>query len=83
MRVGRFIHGGGAETKEAGSPELEAAPGRPAWGCQRTVRTLSRRTDMPSAKIGHVWTAPVWQVRALRRVAGRFSHVFGLLARFA
>jgi short-subunit dehydrogenase len=29
-----------------------------------------------------VWTAPGWQVKTSRRVAGRCSHVFGLLARF-
>ena len=28
------------------------------------------------------WTAPGWQVKTSRRVAGRCSHVFGLLMRF-
>src|SRR6516165_864631 len=32
-------------------------------------------------KICHVWTAPSWQGESSRRVAGRCSHVFGLLAR--
>jgi len=27
----------------------------------------------------HVWTAPGWQGKSSRRVAGRCSHVFGLL----
>ena len=27
----------------------------------------------------HVWTAPSWQGKSSRRVAGRCSHVFGLL----
>jgi hypothetical protein len=31
----------------------------------------------------YVWTAPGWQGESSRRVAGRCSHVFGLLARFA
>ena len=30
----------------------------------------------------HVWTAPSWQGESSRRVAGRCSHVFGLLVRF-
>jgi hypothetical protein len=29
----------------------------------------------------HVWTAPSWQGKSSRRIAGRCSHVFGLLAR--
>ena len=30
----------------------------------------------------YVWTAPGWQVKTSRRIAGRCSHVFGLLARY-
>src|SRR5438034_1269817 len=30
----------------------------------------------------HVWTAPDWQGKSSRRVAGRCSHVFGLFVRF-
>jgi hypothetical protein len=30
----------------------------------------------------HVWTAPSWQGESSRRIAGRCSHVFGLLVRF-
>jgi hypothetical protein len=36
-----------------------------------------------SSALCHVWTAPGWQVKTSRHVAGRCSHVFGLLARFA
>jgi hypothetical protein len=38
----------------------------------------SQRTDA----MCHVWTAPSWQGESSRRVAGRCSHVFGLLVRF-
>src|SRR5262249_10907068 len=47
MRGGRFIHGGGAETKEAGSPELEAALGRPAWGFLLDCATHSAHVKPP------------------------------------
>ena len=33
-------------------------------------------------KLCHVWTAPSWQGKSLRYVAGRCRHVFGLLMRF-
>ena len=42
-------------------------------------RTFSALADW-SQKC-HVWTAPSWQGESSRRVAGRCSHVFGLLAR--
>ena len=38
-------------------------------------------THRPAAMC-HVWTAPSWQGKTSRRSLGRYSHVFGLLARF-
>ena len=52
--------------------------GMSAMGQKRTFGESAHK----SAKC-HVWTAPGWQVKTSRCVAGRCSHVFGLLARFA
>ena len=40
---------------------------------------IQKRTSVSA--LCHVWTAPSWQGKSSRRIAGRCSHVFGLLAR--
>ena len=48
---------------------------------EKVVSEVEERT---CAQLGlcHVWTAPSWQGKSSRCVAGRCSHVFGLLVRF-
>jgi hypothetical protein len=45
-------------------------------------RHIRLATHGRSIQMCHVWTAPSWQGESSRRVAGRCSHVFGLLVRF-
>src|SRR4029077_17959780 len=62
------------------APTSMALPCRWRSRPQHRKRTLTGNPPM-SAKC-HVWTAPSWQRESSRRVAGRCTHVFGLLARF-
>ena len=55
-------------------------------GSRHVCFTPEKQTFVSALRMSalcHVWTAPGWQVKTSRCVAGRCSHVFGLLARFA